>query len=68
VFHCNYIGAIDAGHPIPPRAPAAGASLGADRRGKGALQIATPSDSDEGTDMDVYLNTTMFLTQLVRKC
>jgi hypothetical protein len=56
------------GHPIPPRAPAAGASSGANHRGKGPLQIETPSDNDVGTDVDVYLNMAMFLTKLIRKC
>jgi hypothetical protein len=62
VFHCNCIGAIDVGHPIPLQAPTAGASLGADHQGKGHVQIAMTSDSDEGTDVDVYLNTAMFST------
>jgi hypothetical protein len=58
-------------HPIPPWATTAGASLGARRRGKGPLEIArTPDmsaeDSDEGTNVDAYLNTTMFMTQSVR--
>jgi hypothetical protein len=56
------------GHPIPPRAPATGASSGANHRGKGPLQIETPSDNDVGTDVDVYLNMAMFLTKLIRKC
>jgi hypothetical protein len=56
------------GHPMPPRAPAAGASSGVDRWGKGALQIVTPSDSDEGTDVDEYLNTAMFSTHPVMNC
>jgi hypothetical protein len=55
-------------HPIPPQAPIAGASSGADHRGKGHVQIATPLDSDEGTDVDVYLNTAMFSTQPVMNC
>jgi hypothetical protein len=55
-------------HPIPPWAPTAGFSSGVDHWGKGPLQIATPSDSDEGTNVDAYLNTTMFMTQLVMNC
>jgi hypothetical protein len=59
-------------HPIPPRATAAGASSGAHHREKGPLQIVTPDvseeESDEGTDVDAYLNTAMFSTQLIRKC
>jgi hypothetical protein len=58
-------------HLIPPQATAASASSGAHHRGKGPLEIAPTPDvsmegSDEGTDMDVYLNTTMFSTQPVR--
>jgi hypothetical protein len=30
--------------------------------GKGHVQIVTPSDNDEGTDVDAYLNTAMFST------
>jgi hypothetical protein len=56
------------GHPIPPRAPAAGASSGADHWGKGHVQIATPSDSNEGTNGDAYLNTAMFSTQPEMNC
>jgi hypothetical protein len=58
------------GHPIPPQAPVAGRSSGVDRRGKSPIQIARTPDvseeeSDDGTNMDVYLNTDMFLTQPV---
>jgi hypothetical protein len=42
--------------------------LGADHQGKGHVQIAMTSDSDEGTDVDVYLNTAMFSTQPVMNC
>jgi hypothetical protein len=35
---------------------------------KGPLQIPTTSDNDEGTDVDEYLNTAMFLTQPVMNC
>jgi hypothetical protein len=52
------------GHPIPPQAPATGHSSGADHRGKAPLQIPDVSkeESDDGTDVDACLNTTMFLT------
>jgi hypothetical protein len=46
--------------PIPPQAPAVGASSRVDRRDKGPLRIATPDESeeqtDEETDVNVYLN------------
>jgi hypothetical protein len=58
-------------HPIPPQATAAGRSSGAHRRGKAPLQIVPTPDisekeSDEGTDVEAYLNTAMFSTQSVR--
>jgi hypothetical protein len=58
-------------HPILPQATTTGASSGAHHRGKGPLEIAPTPDvsmeeSDEGTDMDVYLNTAMFSTQPVQ--
>jgi hypothetical protein len=59
-------------HPIPPQAPAVGRSSGADRHGKAPLQIGRSSavseeaeESDDATNMDVYLNMTMFSTQPV---
>jgi hypothetical protein len=56
--------------PIPSQA-AAGVSSRGDRRGKGPLCVATPScsdaESDDEADVNVYLNTTMFTTQAVRK-
>jgi hypothetical protein len=57
-------------HPIPPRAPVACHSSGADRRGKGPVQIVQSPDvfeeeSDDGTNVDAYLNTAMFLTHSV---
>jgi hypothetical protein len=56
-------------HPIPPQAPAAaGISLGADRRGKAPVQIVTPDDDEEETDVDAFFNTAMFSTQLVMNC
>jgi hypothetical protein len=54
-----------------PQATAAGASLrSAHHRGKAPLQIVQTPDvseeeSDEGTNVDAYMNTIMFLTQLV---
>jgi hypothetical protein len=56
------------GHPIAPHAPITGRSSGADCRGKAPLQIPDVSEeeSDDGTDVDAYLNTAMFLTQPVR--
>jgi hypothetical protein len=58
--------------PIPAQAIAAGALSRHDRRGKGPLQIATPPESDvesdDEADMNVYLNTAMFMTHAVRKC
>jgi ribosomal protein L12E/L44/L45/RPP1/RPP2 len=65
--------------PIPPHAPVAAASSHAARRGgdrgKGPLRISTPDESEEeiaeeesDEDMNVYLNTAMFTTQMVRKC
>jgi hypothetical protein len=58
-------------HLIPPHATVVGASLGAHRCGKGTLEIAPTPDmsaeeSDEGTDVDAYLNTALFSTQPVR--
>jgi hypothetical protein len=52
------------GHPIPPQAPVAHHSSGADHHGKAPLQIfdVFEEESDDGTDVDAYLNTTMFLT------
>jgi hypothetical protein len=78
-FRCNYIGPIDVAQPIPPQAPAATAlSRAAHRgrdRGKAPLRISTPNESEEeiteeenDVDVNVYLNTTMFVTQPVRKC
>jgi hypothetical protein len=59
------------GHPIPPQAPVAGRSSGADHRGNSPLQIAwtldvSEEESDDGTDVDAYLNIAMFSTQPVR--
>jgi hypothetical protein len=72
VFHCNCIEVVDVVHPIP-QATAAGHSSGAHRRGKGPLEIVWSLDvfaqeSNEGTDMDAYLNMAIFLTQPVRWC
>jgi hypothetical protein len=58
-------------HPIPPQPPAASHSSSADRCGKAPLQIIRSPDvseeeSDDGTNMDAYLNTAMFSTQSVR--
>jgi hypothetical protein len=57
--------------PIVAQAAATRASSRGDRRGKGHLRIATPTtfdiESDDEADMNVYLNTTMFTTQVVRK-
>jgi hypothetical protein len=55
-FRCNCIRGIDVPHPIPPQHTAAGASLGAH---------VSVEESDEGTDVDAYLNTAMFSTQQV---
>jgi hypothetical protein len=58
-------------HLIPPRAPAAGHSSGANRCGKAPTQIVESLDvaeeeNDDETDMDAYLNTAMFSTQQVQ--
>jgi hypothetical protein len=62
---------VDVAHPVPPQAPAAGHSLGADHRGKAPIQIVQSLDVDEkerdfNTNVDAYLNMAMFLTQQVR--
>jgi hypothetical protein len=57
MFHHNCIGGIDVPHLILAQHIAAGASLGA--------HVPT-EEIDEDTNMDVYLNTTMFSTQQVR--
>jgi hypothetical protein len=53
-------------------AAAASASSRGDRHGKGPLRIATPApsymESNDEADVNVYLNTAMFTTQVVRKC
>jgi hypothetical protein len=58
--------------PIPTQGITAGASSRADHRGKGPLHIATPpaldAESDDEANVNVYLNTAMFMTQAVRKC
>jgi hypothetical protein len=58
--------------PIAAQAVAASASSRGDRRGKGPLRVATPPssdvESDDEADVNVYLNTSMFMTQMVRKC
>jgi hypothetical protein len=58
--------------PIPAQAAAAGVSSRGDRGGKGPLRVATPpsldAESDDEADVNVYLNTAMFMTQAVRKC
>jgi hypothetical protein len=79
VFHCNCIKPIDVAQTIPPQAPAvASSSRGAYRGGEGwkaPLRILTPDESEEeivkeesDEDVEVYLNTAMFKTNLVRKC
>jgi hypothetical protein len=60
-------------HPIPPHAPTvAGASSGADHRGKAPVQTTTfdedKEESEEEIDVDVFLNTAMFMTQPVMNC
>jgi hypothetical protein len=57
-------------HPIP-QATVAAPSSGAHRRGKGPLEIVRSPDvsveeSDEGTNVDAYLNIAMFTTQPIR--
>jgi hypothetical protein len=61
--------------PSPPQAPAAAASSCAARRGKAPLRISTPDKSKEeiveeekDEDVNVYLNTDMFVTNPIRKC
>jgi hypothetical protein len=59
--------------PIPAQAVAAAGALSrGDCRGKGLLRVATPPssnvESDDEADVNVYLNTAMFVTQAVRKC
>jgi hypothetical protein len=58
--------------PILAQAAIASASSRGDHHGKGPQHIATPAASDtesnDEADMNVYLNTTMFATQAVRKC
>jgi hypothetical protein len=54
--------------PIPQATAAGASSRSAHHRGKAPLQIVQTPDvseeeSDEGTDMDAYLNTVMFFTQ-----
>jgi hypothetical protein len=54
-----------------PQVAAIGPSLCAHYRGKGPLEIAwthgvSAKESDEGTNVDAYLNTAMFSTQSVR--
>jgi hypothetical protein len=51
-------------HPIPPQPIAAGRSLSAQRHGKAHLHITQSPDvseeeSDDGTDVNAYLNTTI---------
>jgi hypothetical protein len=58
--------------PMPAQAAVAGVSSRGDRHGKGPLHVATPPESDaksdDEADINVYLNTVMFATQVVRKC
>jgi hypothetical protein len=58
--------------PIPAQAVTVGASSKGGRHGKGPLRIATPPDSDaesgDEVNVNVYLNTAMFVTQAVTKC
>jgi hypothetical protein len=74
VFRCNCIEPIDVAQSIPPQAHAVAASSCAARRGrdhgKAPLRISTPDKSEEESneDVNVYLNTAMFVAQPVRKC
>jgi hypothetical protein len=69
MFHCNYIGGVDVGHPILEGA-AAGPSQRRDRRGKGTrtsssdMSVDTEEESAEGTDVGAYLNQDMFTAQI----